>query len=243
MEININSNNSFTSRNNPIKPFNIYTKKGELRFAEVKPEDIRQKGFLENLTMFFCKNFASISQDPNWQVFNSKKPSREARDIFYGFLAHLHDKLIIPDDNLTLLVAKDRFKRIQGACMSFGLDNVPTSEHTTCYIESIAVNPKYRGLHIGKILLDKTLKSAQKAFTDVFLTGQVQAEGFYKKLGFQHLTPQDRMQRTVIDFIAEERDDYPEYVSFLTKPLQIDKPRWYEAASKEIEKINDFFQE
>ncbi len=68
------------------------------------------------------------------------------------------------------------------------------------------------------------------------------AEGFYKKLGFSHLNPNDKTQNTVINFIAEDVSDYPKYLSFMTKPLQLNKQRWYIDAAEKIKTITNEFE-
>lgn len=118
--------------------------------------------------------------------------------------------------------------------MSFGFEDLPHCKKSVYYIEDIAVNPEYRKNGIGKILIDKTINSVKNSFTDVFLTGEVLAENFYKKLGFCHLDSNNPAQKTVIDNLAKIRTDYPNYVMFLTKPIQQNKPRWFDVFSDKV---------
>ena len=236
MEINYQQN--FTSKLNPIKPFSVNTKQGRVYIKEISQKEIKKSGFIRNLTVMFSKNFASLTNDPGWLIINNPNEKEKAAYIIKDFIKYAKSKLLKPDENLTLLAVFDKNKKLQGACMSFGLDDAPGCKKSTCYIESIGINKKYRGEGLGKILINKTLSSAKKSFTDVFLTGENLALGFYEKLGFKHLDPKDKVQKTVIDFIAQDRDDYPKYVSFLTKPLQPDKQRWYVNAAKKINEIN-----
>jgi ribosomal protein S18 acetylase RimI-like enzyme len=237
MDISANSNLSFTSKLSPIKPFTINTKNGRLFVSEATKKDVSSPNFYKDLSKFFCQNFASNSNDPSWLVYNDPAHKEIHYAILDLFSRSIKTKLRENDNSLTILIAKDSRNKIQGACLSHGFDEVPASQETTCYIRDLAVNQKFRGFGVGKILLDKTLQSAQKTFTDVFLTGATLAEGFYKKLGFTHLNPENKHQRWVIKFLAQDRDDFPEYVKFLTKPLQNDKNRWYEASGKEIAKL------
>jgi ribosomal protein S18 acetylase RimI-like enzyme len=238
MQVSTNSNLSFTSKLSPIKPFTINTKNGRLFVSEATKKDFSSRNFCKNLSKFFCQNFASHTKNPDWLIFNNSSHREIRNAILETFSKSIQSKFRDNDNTLTILVARDSHNKIQGACISHGFDEVPASKTTTCYIEDIAVSPKFRGFGVGKILLDKTLKSAQKTFTDVFLTGEALAEGFYRKLGFTHLNPKNKLQKNIIDYLAHERSDFPQYIKFLTKPLQKDKSRWYETSGKEIEKIN-----
>lgn len=241
MQVDINSCQNFTSLNNPIKPFIVKTKRGKVFVRELGANDLRKKGVIEKLTKLFIKNFASSTNDPGWFIFNNPNEAEKCSKIFNNFLDSMKGRLLNPNGNLTLLAVFDKNKRLQGACMSFGFDEVPTGKKSVCCIESLAVNKLYRGEGLGKVLVNKTLSSAKKTFTDVFLVGENLAEGFYKKLGFKHLDSNDKAQKTVINFIAQDRWDYPDYVSFLTKPLQESKPRWYINTAYEIEKLSEMF--
>ena len=84
--------------------------------------------------------------------------------------------------------------------------------------------------------MEGVLNSAKNTFTDAFLTGEILAKGFYEKLGFKTLSDSDYSQKTVADYIARQRYDYPKYIEFFTKPLQEDKPRWFVKSAEEIDK-------
>lgn len=238
MQINFNSQQNFTSINNPIKPFVVNTSKGRLYVRELSADEIRKKGFIERLTKLFVKNFASLTNDPAWLMYNDPSKKCICDRMFADFVRCMKERLLNPNGNLTMLAAFDRNNRLQGACMSFGFDEAPACQKSVCYIENLAVNKRYRGEGLGKIFVNKTLEAVQRTFTDVFLIGELLAEGFYKKLGFVRLDANDKAQKTVIDFIAQDRYDYPKYVSFLTKPLQENKPRWYINTAKEIENLS-----
>ena len=64
------------------------------------------------------------------------------------------------------------------------------------------------------------------------------ALGFYNKLGFDHLNSNCADQKVVIDFLAKDHLCFPKYVSFLTKFLQIDRPRWYVETAKAIKNLD-----
>jgi len=232
----IHNSVTFTSRANPVKPFIIYTSKGMLHFKEPSMRRIHSRGFIKNLAMFFCKNFASLTNDPFWKPFGKAKLSKEYKQHFKAQVAYFKKILHSSDDDITLLLATDKKNKIQGAILSFGFEDVPGCKKSVYYIEDLAVNPKYRKNGIGKVLIEKTLDSVKNVFTDAFLTGEVLAEGFYKRLGFNHLNPADAAQKSVIDYLAKIREDFPNYVSFLTKPLQQSKPRWYNTLDGKLDK-------
>lgn len=243
MEISHNtSRQHFTSFINPIKPFILNTSEGKLFVREPGLREIKKSGFVDNLTDLFVRNIAENTDDPTWQLFLDKSDST-SNTFFKAFSDYLKEKLYALDGDLTLLAAFDNKNKLQGACMSYGLDDVPFCKDRVCYIESISVNDKYKGLGVGRALVEKTLESAKNAFTDVFLAGEHAAAGFYKKLGFKNLEVTDKAQRNAIDFIALSRDDYPQYVSLLTKPLQEEKPRWYDAIFELLENINKHYSQ
>lgn len=223
-----NSNISFTSRYSPIKPFQIMTEEGVLRVAEATEKDICNSKFVDELTDFFCSNMASVPNNGDWAIY--KDPAKKdvadlifanARDVWFGKLSEL-------GEHLTLLVAKDKNNKIQGACLSYPVDNIPFAEDVM-YVDSIAVNPKFRGIDLGRKMLKKVEESAKKAkrFTDIYLTGFWSASGFYKKNGYKSLNPQNKNQKMLIDYIEMDRFDYPQYIDLLSKPLNRKEPRWY----------------
>ncbi len=231
------SQQNFTSKLCPVRPFRVKTNAGKLYIKEVTKKEVNQKSFINNLAKVLAKNIASNTEDPSWKIIF--KQDREGKLVIENFKRYLKRRLNTNDDTLTLLVAYDKKKKIQGACMSFGFDDVPTCEKSVCYIESLGINPKYRGAGVGKLMVEKTLESAKNIFTDAYLASENLALGFYKKLGFKKLNPAYEAQKTIIDFIALDRADYPEYVSLLTKPLQQNKPRWYKVAADFINDFND----
>ena len=234
MKINSVDKTNFGSKANPVAPFIIRTKRGRLTVAEISQKDLRRDGFIQKLTRFFCKNFASLTKDPNWQVF--KRGYGADYDIaLLDLIRYYSARIKSKDENMTLLIAKDKRNKIQGACLSYGYDRIPNQKNRVCYIDSIAVNSSYRGYDVGRLLLEKTLDSARNKFTDAFLSGDRCAFGFYNKLGFKPLNKKDKAQDTVIDYISKRRSDYPKYVDFFNLPLKEDEERWYRIASKEIE--------
>ena len=165
MEIRYQPN--FTSKLSPIKPFSVNTKHGRVYIRELSQNELKKKGFIKNLTVMFAKNFASFTNNPEWLIINNPNEKEKAIYVIKNFTKYVKNKFLKPDDNLTLLAVFDKHKKLQGACMSFGFDEAPGCRKSTCYIESIGINKKYRGEGLGKILINKTISSAKKNFTDV----------------------------------------------------------------------------
>ena len=61
----------------------------------------------------------------------------------------------------------------------------------------------------------------------IFLTGEVLAKDFYKKLGFSELNKNEKSQRCFINFLEKTRENEMKYLIPYTKPLQDNKPRWF----------------
>jgi len=244
MEISPFKNNvQFTSRLNPVTPFTFKTKAGKIRIYEAQRSEINRHGFARELMTFFTKNLASVSEHPSMSFFHNPEKAGICSKIIKFHIDRFWNLIKNDDGTLTLLLAKDKFNKLRGACLSYGYKDVPTAAKTTCFIDSIAVDGAYRGCRIGENMLKRVLRADKKTFTDVFLTGETKSRGFYDRFGFVELDPFDETQSKVIDFIAMDDDGYPEYVDFLTMPLQNNKPRWYKTASKAIDKISEFYDE
>lgn len=227
----------FTSRLNPVPPSVMHTVKGKITIYEATKDEIKRNGFAQKLMRFFCKNEASISNHPVLQIFNEPGKTDLCNQIVKVLSDKLKNLLKYDDGNLTLLLAKDKKNKLCGACLSYGYDEIPSVEATTCYIDCIAVDSGFRGLKLGKTMMDKTIQSAQNIFSDMFLKAEVNALGFYKSLGFEELSEMSPNQKKVIDYIVTETlgtGDYQKFLKLCTKPLQKDKSRWYDLASKNI---------
>ena len=227
MEIHFNSAVNFKSKAYPIKPFVIKTKHGKLKVAEVSPKDLKRENFILNLTKLFCKNFASSTKDPSWEIFSKPKSINYEKSI-RDFANYYSAKIKSGNDDMTLLLVKDKRNKIQGACLSYGYDRIPESKNLVYYIDSIAVNPAYRGFNVGRILLEKTLESAKHKFTDAFLTGDKEVSRFYEKMGFRPLNSSIESEKKIIGYIAHRRTDYPNYIDIFNRPLQESKARWFD---------------
>lgn len=222
---------SFRSKNNPLKPFVINTKQGRLFVQEASVEELKNEKFLRKIVHFFIKNFASSTKDPYWLKFNQFENRGEMID---SYIDYLRPKIRKDDGNMSLLMAKDRFGRLCGACWSYGYQQIPEAVDTTCYIEALAVDDKYRGCHLGDRLLTKTMDLNKKTFTDVFLKGEMFATGFYRNMGFEIMSEALPNQKDVVKILASQGEGYPDYIRFFTKPLQVSKQRWFEVVSDRL---------
>lgn len=235
MELSINPIQTFKSRAYPIKKFVIATPHGRLTVSEASRRDYRKRRFLEKLTKMLCRNYATLTNDPGWLMFNDPSMANECNRYVKHYTKDIQKRLNTNDENITLLLAKDRKNKVQGVCFAYGMDSVPGSGDA-CYIEALAVNKPYRGHKVGRYMMEAVLNSAKNTFTDAFLTGEILAKGFYERLGFKTLSHSDYSQRTVAQYIARQRFDYPKYIEFFTKPLQENKPRWFVKSAEEIDK-------
>ncbi len=215
---------NFQSRNNPLKPFIIKTRLGDLACSEIPSKDLCQSQKLYELSHFFCKNFASLTEDPYWLKYNNPN----YKNIFASsFFNYLNNKIANDDGNLTMIVAKNKKGKVQAACLSYTYDLLPEGYNTVCYVDSLAVNDEYRRNGIAKTLLDKTEEINKNIFTDIFLTGEVLARKFYEKIGYSKLDEKDPAQRFYINYLNNERGAEMKYLIPFNKPLQKDKPRWF----------------
>jgi len=233
-----NYNYSFTSRNNPVDTFKIATKLGDIIVEEVNYDrDITPK-FIKRLTSFFCKNFGADTADPFWNRYKNGTPEQkqELFDIIEKYYTGIF-KEEKANHNTTLLVAKDKDNKIQGACLTTPCYEIPGAEDITLYIDSIATNKKFRGLFLAKRMLLKTMAANSKTYSDSFLTAAVESAGFYEKLGYKKLNKKSPAQKNILNYIATHRRDYPDYMTPMSMPLDATAPRWFKKAAETLEKL------
>ena len=218
---NTTSNNlKFTSLNNPIKPFQISTPKGTLDCIELNYKHLPKSiGFYKKLSEFFVGIFSRTSSDPNWKILSSQKLEKDIYDKCIE-LDMKRTRNAVKDKNTTILYVRDRAKNLVGAIFAKSLRETPfVKDNMVLYIDSIAVAPEYRGLNIAKILLQKVFEASKNSFSDAFLVAYKESVPFYEKLGFTNLLGKTKAQQYVISEMAEEREDYPKFVRFLSMPL------------------------
>lgn len=227
MRIQCCNNINFESKANPIAPYVFRTKCGGLSVSEATIKNFKRRNFVRNLSHFFCRNFASMTNDPGWKKYKGKSAIRDDA-VFRDFYEYMRSRLLKKDDSMTLLIARDQNKKIKGACLAYKCDIIPGTNNNVCYIDSLAVEKDCRGNGLARNMIEKIAEAEKGRFTDIFLTGDRMADGFYKKLGFGTMNAEDKNQKAVMDYMETQRTDYPAYVELFTRPLQEDKPRWYE---------------
>ena len=78
----------------------------------------------------------------------------------------------------------------------------------------MAVDKEYRKNHIAQKLLNSVIDTSKGRYDDAFLVAYKESVPFYAKQGFVDTTNQE-----LIDEVAKERKDYPEFASCLSKKL------------------------
>ena len=64
-----NTNLTFKSKINPIKPYKLQTRIGEISISEVNFDKELTCKFIRRLNKFFCKNFAQDTKDTNYSIY------------------------------------------------------------------------------------------------------------------------------------------------------------------------------
>ncbi len=225
-------NNSFGSRNIPIMPFEIKTPKGKLFVQEMSLGDFKNNGDFQELSKFFIDNFIDGSTDPGWKWYLNPKHESGYKNRIKRFSIFCKELFKNDDGNTTFLVAKDKQNKIKAGAISCTCDELPpfVNNSNIFYLDSLAVDKKYRNNGVGKTLLEKTLTTS-KGYTDAVLTGYNKAVPLYKKLGFKNLQEigfQNKDVKKIWDIVREDRDDIPRHTQLMTKVLDEKASRWWE---------------
>lgn len=232
--VNKNNDMNFGSINNPVKPFKVATKYGILTVSEIDySKDLTPK-FIIKLTKFFLRHFSEKTADKTRLIYRNGTPKEKSE--YLGRFIMIYRRIFNYEKikpNLTLLLAKDKKGNIQGACLTHGNLEIPDSLDTTLYVNALAVNKKYRGNELAKRMLETSMEVNKNTFNDVYLTSANSANPFYEKLGFVRLNPDNTEEKIVLDYLKTRRNDY-EYITPYHKPLQINKPRWYEKCAVKL---------
>ena len=228
----INPTISYTSKNYPIKPFKIKTDKGVLFCKEIDYDKEYGNSFYRNIGEFFLDNFAATSSHPFWK--KCRKPTLD-REIYNDYIrdnvVEYRDMTKNPDT--TFLLGRNKWGRIKAAIYTRPFSMGKAKEPDTLYIDSLAVNKKYRGKHIGKIFMTKVINSSQDRFKDCFLVAYNESVPFYKRLGFKLTDGTPEESRTLKE-AAFERIDFPEYAQFMEKTLSKNpSKKWYQRADEQ----------
>ncbi len=229
MQINSQNNLSFTSLQNPIKPFKIRTSKGTLFCSEIDYTKKQDDDFYKGFVKYFLDIFAHTSSHPFWE--KCREPNLN-KWTYKRYVKSTSKELknFLQDKDTTLLTVKDKNDNLVGAIYTRKLDlSKKIRDDDTLYVDSIAISPEYRGFSIGKKILKKVLNNSKKRFKEVFLVAYKESEKFYEKLGFTNL--ENTTAGTYIyKQLKKVRIDYPQYVSFWEKQTGkiIPQPRWFD---------------
>lgn len=217
---------SFHSRINPVKNFEISTEKGLLCVEELKIRKNTTKKKISELADFL----ATALFGDNAIRYRSNC-SAQKRGIANEI------ETVISNDNghSTILVARDKLGQIQAAIMTNPFLNAAGAVDTkTCYLADIAISKPYRKNKIGEILVNKSLESGKTVFTDIFLTSKNSATGFYEKMEFKRLDESNPKENIISKVIKQWRDDCPDEVTLMHRPLNDSSQRWTDRVYEQI---------
>lgn len=233
MNISTNNNFTFKSFNQPVKPFSIKTKNDEIKFKEIDYTQPQSDEFLDNISEFFLDNFATQTANPEWQGvrkntigFNQNVYDVVKEEIFFKPL-----QKVLNDPDTTLMVGYNKNNKLVAGIQTQNLNLRPDIEDDkTLYVDSLAVDKQYRGNHIGQTLLNNVIESTENKYSDVFLVGYNESVPFYKKQNFTEVSD-PKVTENLSDCVSE----YPDYMTFLEKPIDKTQSRWTERVSKKID--------
>ena len=228
---------NFTSRANPIAPLLVDTKIGKIKIYEIDyDKDVTPK-FMRKITHFFCKNFSLDTPDPFWQKYKTFNPIKKFK-MFKTFFNYYANKILKSErpEHVTILVAKDEKNKLHGVCLAYACDEIPGAINSALYLDSIATSKKYRGKGLAKIMMQEIHKANAKSFGDSFLTAAIESKEFYEKLGYQLFNTENFEQSKVLEFIAQNRTDYPKYMEPYNLPLNKNSGKWF---TESVEAITD----
>lgn len=215
---------SFTSLKNPIKPFAIKTPQGVVQCREVNYKHPPRNCFYRKLAEFFMDNYSNTSSDPIWAL--CREGSRDAEVYEQTIKQWIKElKFVVQNRASTLLYAKDKEGKICSAIVSkpFNLNKQLKDAHVL-YISDVAVNKNCRGSHIASAMLNRILSAERKDYTDAFLVAFRESLPFYLKNGFKEVQYNKRSQQYFIEEMLKERPDFPDFVEFVSKPLEDKSP-------------------
>lgn len=199
MQINFvsknNLNRSFTSKNNPIKPYNVKTRYGTIHFQEVNYSRPIKRSNLEKISVFVTDNLHDSFKTPLEQqlkkdsYFFDKNLYRQWINLS---IEDLQKALLNPDT--TLLIGTDENNKICAVLHSKPLElSDKLKDDETIYVDTCSVDRKYQGMGIGKILIEKLKETSSSSFKKMALVSVEEAKFFYRKLGFKRV--KDPIQR------------------------------------------------
>ncbi len=222
MQVNRCENLTFKSVNHPIKPFVLETKSGRLYFEEFGYKNILNNRKLKEIGSFFLDNFAYTSAHPFWKKCQRLAPTFD-KEVFDGYVKGLTDEYSetfkLPDT--TVLLGQNDKNELCAALYVQPLNlSQEIKNNNTLYIDSLAVNKKYRRNNVSKDLLNKVIESTKGRYEDSVLVAYNESVPFYLKQGYKIMEP-EKLSENFIRSLKELRVDYPEYCVLMTKTLSL----------------------
>lgn len=213
-----NNNLSFGSRNYPIKPFKIQTKRGDLLVEELTEQDgWKAAKFAIDCTLNSIPPYTYGSNiDPISKLINTA-------------LFKLSDKLTLgkKDGNSTIIVAKDSKGKIKAFISMSSIGKIRKCPKEACakigYGNDILVDRDYRNMGVGQVLSDKIMQAAKGHFTDIIIPANYGAINFHQRNGFEELDLSNPKIQKIIQYLPEIGN---ENFIFMSKSLTPQAPWW-----------------
>ena len=235
--INSTNNLRFTSKINPVKPYQLMTKSGRLNISELDIDKPFNHDEIFEIVKLFCDNISESIKTKAWQRYKNGDENYKKRFV-YNYGKNLVKSMRDPEikDTLTVLLAKDENGVLKGAAYSSACTNIPNAKSTTLYFHSISIKPEMRHQGLAQDFTNTMLDINRNTFTDAFATCTYMSKPMVEKCGFKALDPSNPNEKAIMDYLKRTRVDYPTDVTAMHMALQPEKPRWSESAAKGIQK-------
>lgn len=234
--MNISNNRfnfTFKSLNNPIKPFVIKGDDDEIKFEEVDYTKPQSEELLDNVSEFFLDNFVKQSTYPNDKILRKDTPDFNENSYKTIKKEVMKDPLkeSLKDADTTLMLGFNKNKELVAGINTLNLNVAPyIQDNKTLYVDSLAVDKKYRGLHIGQTLINKVIESSKDKYTDVFLMSYNKSVPFYEKQNFNKV-----QDTTITETLSSYIPEHPEHMTFMERTINPNESRWTERINKNID--------
>lgn len=227
MKINRNDNIQFTSKAHPVASFKFKSPKGVITVKEETLDCLRPNADLTEFGKFFVDNFMGNLKGLNIRKFDNFFSPKAYKKSVKNYAESCEDVFAREEKLSTMLTARNSKGKLIGALLTHPFDENPLiSDKKTFYIDSIAISKKYRRLGLGEKLIEKVLEADGKDFTDVYLTSLKNSVKFYNNLGFSEIKPTTDANKKMLDIISLYRNDYPKFMTPMTKVLDPNAVRW-----------------
>lgn len=222
MQINGTANINFGSKNCPIKPFTVQTKRGPLVIEELQDKDSwKAAKFAVDCT---------IESIPPYTYGNNIDPISRSIQVL---LFKLSDAITLrkKDGNSTILVAKDAENKIQAFLSMSSLYKIPKIPKEECekigYGNDILISRDYRNMGVGQVLSDKVFEAAKGHFTDIIAHGNYGAINFHERNGFKPIDMSNPIIKKIASYIGDSGN---ENCILMSKSLDSENPCWQRLA-------------